>query len=233
MEFKNKSEVKIIVVACIFTVVIVLGFSLMQGSIKSEKSKYVATKPDAKKIDLTNADYELIKKDEKGNENIFIILKKRNLNPEESAYLANELGKKSSGKFKVYLFNNREKASDFEYKTEQIQTIAKPINSQKFEIEEYNIVNKEIKDKPQDYDIKSINKKDENTFVEINLKNTTDPEKALAQIKFLGENIRYLNHNNDLGTLEIKAYYDKINSSSWVYTSENKNLIIRNQIVDL
>ncbi|CEN91468.1 Uncharacterised protein [[Clostridium] sordellii] len=233
MQIKNKSESKVIIVACIFTVIVVLVFSLMQGSIKSKKSEYVATKSEIKKIDLNKDDYELIRSDEKDNENIFIVLEKRKLTSEESAYLVNELGKKSSGKFKVYLFNDKEKASDFEYKTEQIQTVAKSIDSNKVEIRKYYKVDKEVKDKPKHYTIKDIKEKDGNTFIEVDLNSITNPEKALAQIKFLGDNIRDLNHNQDLGTLEIKAFYDKVNSSSWIYTSEYKNLIIKNQIVDL
>ncbi|CEO09915.1 Uncharacterised protein [[Clostridium] sordellii] len=233
MKFKNKSEIKVIVLACIFTVIIVLGFSLMQGNIKSKKSEYVSTKSDTKNIELTKGDYELVRKDEKVDENTFIVLEKRELTPKEIAYLANELGKKSTGKFKVYLFNNKEKASNFEYETEQIQTIAKPIDSQKIGVEEYYNINKEVKDKPQNYTIKNINEKDGNTFIEIYFTNNTNPEKVLAQIKFLGDNIRNLNHNKDLGTLEIKAYYGEGKNSSWIYTSKNKNLIIHNQIVDL
>ncbi|CEN76530.1 Uncharacterised protein [[Clostridium] sordellii] len=232
MKLLNKSESKIVILACIFTVISVLGFVLMQGNIKSKGNEYVSKKSKLKEIELTTDDYELIKRDKKDNENIFIVLEKRNLTLEESAYLVSELGKKSSGKFKVYLFNDKEKARDFEYETEQIQTVAKPIDSEKVEIEEYHIINKEIKDKPQYYAIKSINKKDGKTKVEIDLEDIDKPEKVLAQIKFLGDNIRNLNRNKDLGSFEIKAYYDTEKSSNWLYTSKNKNLIIHNQIVE-
>ncbi|CEP49081.1 hypothetical protein [Paraclostridium sordellii] len=233
MNFKNKNEGKIIIFACIFTVIIVLAFSLMQGRVKSKKSECVSKESVNERVELTKDDYEVIKKDENGSEKIFIVLEKRNLNSKEKAYLVNELGKKSSGKFKVYLFNDKSKASDFEYKTEQIQTVAKPIDSKKVEIKKYNIIDKESKDEPQNYSIESINKKDGNTYIEIDLKNTNEPEKALAQIKFLGDNIRNLNYNKNLGILEIKAYFDEENSPSWEYTSENKNLIIHNQIVEV
>ena len=233
MNLKNKSETKVVIVACIFTVIIITLISLMQGSIKEKKSKYTPQKSKAMNIELTNDDYELIRKDKKGNENIFIVLEKRNLNFKEMAYLVNELGKKSSEKFKVYIFNNKEKANDFEYEIEQIQTVAKPIDSKKVEIEEYHIINKEDKDEPQYYDIKSINNKDGKTKIEIDLKNTSNPETILGQIKFLGDNVRTLNKDKDLGILEIKAYFDEENSPSWEYTSENKNLIIYNQIVDV
>ncbi|MFQ9309629.1 MAG: hypothetical protein ACLR2K_06810 [Paraclostridium sordellii] len=232
MKLLNKSESKIVILACIFTVISVLGFVLMQGNIKSKGNEYVGKKSKLKEIELTTDDYELIKRDKKDNENIFIVLEKRDLTLEESACLVSELGKKSSGKFKVYLFNDKNKASNFEYKVEQIQTIAKPIDSKRVEIEEYYTINKEAKDKPQYYAIKSINEKDGNTKIEIDLKDTDEPEKVLAQIKFLGDNIRNLNRNKELGTLEIKAYYENEKNSSWSYSSKNKNLIIHNQIVD-
>ncbi|CEN89252.1 hypothetical protein [Paraclostridium sordellii] len=232
MQIKNKSESKVIIVACICTVIIVLGFSLMQGSIKSKKSEYVEVKSEIKNIELTKDDYELIRIDEKDNENIFIVLEKRNLTPKELAYLVNELGKKSSRKFKVYLFTDKEKSNDFEYRIDQIQTVAKPIDSNKIEIRKYYKVDKEVKDKPKHYTIKDIKEKDGNTFIEINLNSITNPEKAIGQIKFLGDNIRSLNHNKDLGTLYINAYFDEKASLSWNYTSENKNLIIHNQIID-
>ena len=80
MKFKNKSEIKVIVLACIFTVIIVLGFSLMQGNIKSKKSEYVSTESDTKNIELTKGDYELVRKDEKVDENTFIVLEKKRIN---------------------------------------------------------------------------------------------------------------------------------------------------------
>ena len=233
MNLKNKNESKIVILACLFTVFIVIGFSLMQGSIKSNKSDYAVKKSDTKNIELTKDDYEIIKKDEKNNVKIFVVLEKRNLNPKETACLANELGEKLSGKFKVYLFDDKNKAANFEYKTEQIQKIVKPIDSKKVEIEEYHITDKELEVEPQYYVIKNIDKKDGKTNIEIELKNTDEPETVLAQIKFLAENIKNLNHNKDLGILEINAFYEGGNSPSWKYTSRDKNLIINSQIINL
>ena len=233
MNFKNKNESKIVIIACFFTVFIVIGFSLMQGSIKSNKSDYSVPKSDTKNIELTKDDYDIIKKDEKNNENVFVILEKRNLNSKETACLVNLLGKKVSGKFKVYLFNDKNKAINFEYKTEEIQKIAKPIDSKKIEIEEYHSIDKEVKIEPQYYAIKNVDKKDGKTNIEIDLKDTDEPEKALAQIKFLAENIKSLNLNKDLGILEINAFYEGGNSPRWKYTSRDKNLIINSQVIDL
>lgn len=233
MNLKNKNESKIVILACLFTVFIVIGFSLMQGSIKSNKSDYAVKKSDTKNIELTKDDYEIIKKDEKNNVKMFVVLEKRNLNPKETACLANELGEKLSGKFKVYLFDDKNKAANFEYKTEQIQKIVKPIDSKKVEIEEYHITDKELEVEPQYYVIKNIDKKDDKTNIEIELKNTDEPETALAQIKFLAENIKNLNRNKDLGILEINAFYEGGDSQSWKYTSRDKNLIINSQIINL
>lgn len=205
----------------------------MQGSIKSNKSDYSVPKSDTKNIELTKDDYDIIKKDEKNNENVFVILEKRNLNSKEIACLVNVLGKKVSGKFKVYLFNDKNKAVNFEYKTEQIQKVANPIDSEKIEIEEYYSTDKAVQIEPKYYVIKNIDKKDGKTNIEVDLKDTDEPEKALAQIKFLAENIKSLNRNKDLGILEINAYYEDGNSPSWKYTSKAKNLIINSKIIDL
>ena len=78
MKLLNKSESKIVILACIFTVISVLGFVLMQGNIKSKGNEYVSKKSKLKEIELTTDDYELIKRDKKDNENIFIVLEKRN-----------------------------------------------------------------------------------------------------------------------------------------------------------
>ena len=234
MRFMKKNENKIIIVACALTVIVVLGFTLMQGNVKSKENIYVSKQVDSNKdLKLTKEDYEIVKKDKKDNEDVFIVLEKRELTQEERASLVNIIGKETNKKFEIYLFDNKEKADNFEYKTEQIQTIVKPIEAKKVEVEEYYIIDKKIKDEPQYYAIKSIKENGENTLVEIDLKDTIKPEKALAQISFLGQSIKKLNPDKNLGNLEIKAYYNESKNPSWEYSSKNYKLIVHNQIVEI
>ena len=234
MRFMNKNENKIIIVACALTVIVVLGFTLMQGSVKSKENVYISKQVDSnKELKLTKEDYEIVKKDQKDNKDIFIILEKRNLTQEERASLVNIIGKDTNKKFEIYLFNNKEKADNFEYKTEQIQTIVKPIEKERVEVEEYYTIDKKTKDEPQYYAIKSIKENGANTSVEVDLKDTIKPEKALAQISFLGQSIKKLNPDKNLGNLEIKAYYGETKNSSWEYSSDNDHLIVHNQIVEI
>lgn len=234
MRFMNKNENKIIIVACALTVIVVLGLTLMQGSVKSKENVYISKQVDSnKELKLTKEDYEIVKKDQKDNKDIFIILEKRNLTQEERASLVNIIGKDTNKKFEIYLFNNKEKADNFEYKTEQIQTIVKPIEKERVEVEEYYTIDKKTKDEPQYYAIKSIKENGANTSVEVDLKDTVKPEKALAQISFLGQSIKKLNPDKNLGNLEIKAYYGETKNSSWEYSSDNDKLIVHNQIVEI
>lgn len=234
MRFMNKNENKIVIVACALTVIVVLGFTLMQGSVKSKENVYVSKKVDSnKELKLTKEDYEIVKKDQKDNKDIFIVLEKRELKQEERASLVNIIGKDTNKKFEIYLFNNKEKADNFEYKIEQIQTIVKPIETDRVEVEEYYTIDKKIKDEPQYYAIKSIKENGANTLVEVDLKDTIKPEKALAQISFLGQSIKKLNPDKNLGNLEIKAYYGETKNSSWEYSSGNDKLIVHNQIVEI
>lgn len=232
MKYKDNKERVIIVIACTITVMIVLGFTLMQGTIKSKEDKYVS-KQNNIKPQVSESDYEIIKKQEKDNIQTLIVLEKRNLNSKEISNLTNQLIKDTSKDFEIYLFNNKEKANDFEFEKEEIQTLIKPSDKNNIQIEDYYIINKEIETSPQYYAVESIKKSQEKTIIELDLADTKKPEEALAQIKFLGENIKEINPNRNLENLEIKAYCKENKNPSWEYTSQNKKLIIHNQLVEL
>lgn len=232
MKYKNNNEKVIITIACAMTILIVIGFTLMQGTTKSKDNEYVS-KQNNIKAQLSENDYEIVKKQEKDNKQIFIVLEKRKLKSEEMAELTNQLIKDNSKNFAIYLFDNKEKANKFDYTKDQIQTLIKPSDKNNIHIQNYYVVNKEIEDTPQYYAIESIKKAQGKTKIELDLKETKNPQEALAEIKFLGENIKELNHDKNLENLEIKAYYKENKETSWEYTSQDKQLIIHNEIVNL
>lgn len=232
MKYKDNKEKVVIITACAITVMVVLGFTLIQGTAKSKENEYVSKQTNVKS-QISENDYEIIKKQEKDNKQIFIVLEKRKLNSSEMAELTNQLVKDNSKNFEIYLFDNKEKANNFEYAKNQIQTLIKPSDKNNIQIEDYYIVNKEIENTPQYYSVESIKESQGKTKIELDLKETKKPEEALAQIKFLGENIKELNPDKNLNNLEIKAYYKENKDSSWEYTSQEKQLIIHNELVDL
>ncbi|MFR3568341.1 MAG: hypothetical protein ACLTUR_10085 [Paraclostridium sordellii] len=233
MKFINNNENKIIIVACTLTVIVILGFTIMQGSVKAKDSIYISKEVDPKDtLKLTKEDYEIIKKDEKGNKDIFIVLEKRKLTTKERASLVNIIEKNTKRKYQIYLFNDKEKANNFEYKIEQIKVVINPIGSKKVEVKEYHTIEKQIKDKPQYYVINNVKENADNTVVEVNLENIKKPEKALSQIKFLVENIKELNPNKNLENLEVKAY-DERTKTSWEYSTVNDNIVVHSQIFEI
>ncbi|MGL5754076.1 MAG: hypothetical protein ACRCYC_01985 [Paraclostridium sp.] len=232
MKYKNNTEKVIISIACTMTVLAVLGFTLMQGTAKEKESDYVSKQINIKS-QISENDYEILKKEDKDNKTIFIVLEKRNLNSEEISELTNQIVKDTSKKFEIYLFDNKEKANSFEYTKDQIQTLITPTEESDIQIQDYYIVNKEIENTPQYYTVESIKESKGKTTIELDLRETKKPEEALAQMKFLGQNIKDLNPNKDLENLEIKAYCKENTNPSWEYTSQDKQLIIHNEIVEL
>ncbi|MEG0051003.1 MAG: hypothetical protein RR712_02395 [Terrisporobacter sp.] len=232
MKYKNNTEKVIISIACTMTVLAVLGFTLMQGTAKEKESDYVSKQINIKS-QISENDYEILKKEDKDNKQIFIVLEKRNLNSEEISELTNQIVKDTSKKFEIYLFDNKEKANSFEYTKDQIQTLITPTEESDIQIQDYYIVNKEIENTPQYYTVESIKESKGKTTIELDLRETKKPEEALAQMKFLGQNIKDLNPNKDLENLEIKAYCKENTNPSWEYTSQDKQLIIHNEIVEL
>ncbi|MEN2258113.1 hypothetical protein AAIB48_10145 [Paraclostridium benzoelyticum] len=52
-------------------------------------------------------------------------------------------------------------------------------------------------------------------------------------MKFLGETIKDLNKDKKIEKLEIKAFSKDSQAPNWEYTSENKSLVIQNELVEI
>jgi hypothetical protein len=234
MRSKNNKEKIIITIACTMTVVIVLGFTLMQGTMKSKESEYVSNQTNTNlKSNISKDDYEILDKQEKDGKQIFIVLEKRKFNSKEIADLTNQVVKDTNKKFDIYLFDNKEKANNFEYLEEQTQTLVQPIDKNSIKIQDYYLIDKELETVPQYYAVESIKESKGKTKIELSIENVKNPEQALGQIKFLGQTIKELNPDKELGDLEITAYSKDDKNPSWKYTSDNKKLIINNEVVEL
>lgn len=233
MKSRNSKEKGIIILACTMTVVIILGITLMQGTIKSKDNKYVSKQIDkSTNINISKNDYEILDTKQNDKKQTLVILEKRKFTPEEIAALTNQVIKDKNS-FEIYLFNNKEKAESFEYEENQIQTLVQPSEKNQISIQDYYTVEKEVETTPQYYAVESIKEEKGKTKIEISIEDATNPEKALAQIKFLGQEIKELNPGKELNDLEIITYYKGDEGPNWKYTSENKKLIIHNELVQL
>lgn len=186
MKSKKSKEKRIIILACTVTVIIVLGITLMQGTVKSKDNKYISKQIDKiTNINISKNDYEILDTKQNDKKQTLVILEKRKFTPEEIAALTNQVIKDKNN-FEIYLFDNKKKAENFEYEENQIQTLVQPSQKNKISIQDYYTVEKEVETVPQYYTVESIKEEKGKTKIEISIEDTTEPEKALAQIKFLG-----------------------------------------------
>lgn len=233
MKYK-KNEKLVITIACSLTVVVVLGFTLMGGSFKSKEEHYVSRVSSSKsQIIISKDDYEIIKEEEKDGVNTFIILEKKNFNKEEMGQLSKNIIKDMNKNFNIYIFDDKEKAQDFNYEKEKTQTLIKAVDQQQVEIQTYHTIKEEPKSIPQYYAVEAIKEVDGKTQISLSLESIKEPEKALSQMKFLGETIKNLNKDKKIDNLEIKAYSKNEQAPNWEYTSENKSLVIQNELVEI
>ncbi|GAA0099869.1 hypothetical protein UT300012_05830 [Paraclostridium bifermentans] len=233
MKYK-KNEKLVITIACSLTAVLVLGFTLMGGSLKSKEEHYVSRVSSSKsQITISKDDYEIIKEEEKDGVNTFIILEKKNFNKEEMGQLSKNIIKDMNKNFNIYIFDDKEKAQNFNYEVDKTQTLIKAVDQQQVEIQTYHNIKEEPKSVPQYYAVESIKEVDGKTQISLSLESIKEPEKALSQMKFLGETIKNLNKGKKIGNLEIKAYSKNEQSPNWEYTSENKSLVIQNELVEI
>lgn len=233
MKYK-RNEKLVIAIACSLTVVVVLGFTLMGGSFKSKEEHYVSRVSSSKsQITISKDDYEIIKEEEKDGINTFIILEKRNFNKEEMGQLSKNIIKDMNKNFNIYIFDDKEKAQNFNYEVDKTQTLIKAVDQQQVEIQTYHTIKEEPKSVPQYYAVESIKEVDEKTQISLSLESIKEPEKALSQMKFLGETIKNLNKDKKIEKLEIKAYSKNEQAPNWEYTSENKSLVIQNELVEI
>lgn len=233
MKYK-RNEKLVIAIACSLTVVVVLGFTLMGGSLKSKEEHYVSRVSSSKsQITISKDDYEIIKEEEKDGINTFIILEKKNFNKEEMGQLSKNIIKDMNKNFNIYIFDDKEKAQNFNYEVDKTQTLIKAVDQQQVEIQTYHTIKEEPKSVPQYYAVESIKDVDGKTQISLSLESIKEPEKALSQMKFLGETIKNLNKDKKIDNLEIKAYSKNEQAPTWEYTSENKSLVIQNELVEI
>lgn len=233
MNYK-KNEKLIITIACLLTVVVVLGFTLMGGQLKSKEEHYVSKVSSSKsQITISKDDYEIIKEEEKDGIDTFIILEKKNFNKEEMGQLSKNIIKDMNKNFNIYIFDDKEKAQNFNYETDKTQTLIKAIDQQQVGIQTYHTIKEEPKSVPQYYTVESIKDVNGKTQVSLSLESIKEPGKALSQMKFLGETIKDLNKDKKIEKLEIKAYSKNNKAPNWEYTSEYKSLVIQNELVEI
>lgn len=233
MKYK-RNEKLVIAIACSLTVVVVLGFTLMGGSFKSKEEHYVSRVSSSKsQITISKDDYEIIKEEEKDGINTFIILEKKNFNKEEMGQLSKNIIKDMNKNFNIYIFDDKEKAQNFNYEVDKTQTLIKAVDQQQVEIQTYHTIKEEPKSVPQYYAVESIKEVDGKTQISLSLESIKEPEKALSQMKFLVETIKNLNKDKKIDNLEIKAYSKNEQAPNWEYTSENKSLVIQNELVEI
>ncbi len=232
MRDQKKIEKQIIAITCVATVAVVVGFTLMQGKVKSKDDKYVAqdTKTQSE-VKLSKDSYEIIKNENLKKANQYIVLQKKELTPEAIAILVDEVVNEISEEFKIYIFEDREKATNFDGSENQIQKLVTP-NGNDIQIQTYHIIENEIESIPNNYEIKSLEQSEDITNIELEIEPIDNPEKALAEVKFLGQSIRELNSDKDLSNLDIQAYHSDNRNISWNYSSENKSRIVKSEIVE-
>ena len=231
MNSKSKKEKQIIIATCIATVGIVSGFTIVQGTIKAKEDNYISQQIQSE-IKISKDSYEIIKNENIKEENKYVILQKEQLSSDEIALLAKEIAKENFDKFELYIFDNREKAINFNGLENQLEKIVAPIGND-IQIQTYNIIENEIESIPKNYEVKSVEPKESITKIELEIESTDKPETALAEVKFLGQSIKDLNSDKNLGNLNIQAYHINDRNVSWNYSSANKSRIIKTEIVEM
>lgn len=233
MNYK-KNEKLVITIACTLTAIVVLGFTLMGGSFESKEEGYVSKVSSSNsEIKISKDDYEIIKEEEKDGVNTFIVFEKKKFNKDEMGQLSKNIIKDMNKDFNIYIFDDKEQAQNFNYKINKIQKLIKPIDQQQLEIKVYHTIKEEPKSIPQYYAIESIKDTNGKTQISLSLENIKQPEKALSQMKFLGEKIKELNKDKNIQVMEMRAYSQNNQFSNWEYTSENKSLVIQNELVEI
>lgn len=99
-------------------------------------------------------------------------------------------------------------------------------------LKKYYKVENEIEGLPEDYEVKAVEPFDDKTVISIQIPKSNNPDLVLGQVKSIGQKVKddYLEKGEDLGNLEIKAYYNEENNY-WSYSSSNKDIIIHNEII--
>ena len=192
---------------------IVSGFTIVQGTIKAKEDNYISQQIQSE-IKISKDSYEIIKNENIKEENKYVILQKEQLSSDEIALLAKEIAKENFDKFELYIFDNREKAINFNGLENQIEKIVRPIGND-IQIQTYNIIENEIESIPKNYEVKSVEPKESITKIELEIESTDKPETALAEVKFLGQSIKDLNSDKNLGNLNIQAYHINDRNVSW------------------
>lgn len=233
MNYKNREKL-IIAIACSFTIVLVIAFTLIGGKFKLKEEQYVSRIDNEKtEINISQNDYKIIKKEEKKGINTFVILEKKNFNKYEIGELTKKLIKDFDKDFNIYIFDKEEDAKDFNYENEKIYKVVNPVDQQEIQIQTYNKVKVEIENIPQNYEVKDIKIEKGITKVVLKIDDIKEPQKALGEIKFLGETIKDLNKDKRIEKMEIIAETKDNQDLIWKYSSENKSLITQNELLEI
>lgn len=232
---KKSNEKKIIIGALLGTVAIIGGFTLSQGEMKFNQEKYVSAEVETQ----NKLEYKIVDKVNQEDKTIYNIYSNNELESTQIAQLTKELTNKDTKKdYEIFLFNDLQKSNKLKEilanggsvdNTVASQQVITQESKDEIKITQYYNVETPIESIPTDYQILSVKEKEENTEIEMIVKNITKPEQALSQIEFLGENVKKLNANKNLENLEIKSYCDESKKQSWNYNGNLKNIITYNQ----
>ncbi|MDO7204749.1 hypothetical protein Q5M85_11955 [Paraclostridium bifermentans] len=205
MKYK-KNEKLVIAIACSLTAVVVVGLHSWEDHLNQKEEHYVSRVSSSKsEINISKSDYEIIKEEEKDGINTFVVLEKRTLIKRKWDNFQNII-KDMNKNFNIYIFDDKEKAQNFNYEADKTQTLIKAVDQQQVEIQTYHTIKEESKSIPQYYAVEAIKDVNGKTQISLSLESIKEPEKALSQMKFLGETIKNLNKDKKIEKLEIKAY---------------------------
>ncbi|RDY27457.1 hypothetical protein CHL78_009595 [Romboutsia weinsteinii] len=233
----NKNEKRIVTVSVLGTIVITLGFTMMQGDTKFNQKSYVSTENSVEVSSLSKDDYEVISRVDEGKQVVYSVFLKREISSKEAAELIKNL-KNEEEKFKanyeVCLFTDKDVATSvkemsIEERGKVVEKLIVPVDESTIKMMEYSKVEKEIDSVPSDYEVISMKNIEGVTNIELMLKGVDKADEALAQIKFLGQNIKELNPSKNISILNIVAYTDEDKSKSFEYDGNYKDTVIKNQ----
>lgn len=233
----NKNEKKIVVVAVLGTILVTLGFTMMQGETKFNQSTYVSSENSNVENNLSKDDYEVISKVDEGKQVVYSVFCKREFDSKDAAQLINHIkeeNKSFKDNYEVYLFTDKEasvslKELSIEERSKSVERLVVSDSESSIKMIEYNKVDKEVDAIPKDYEILSMENIEGVTKIELMIEETDKADEALTKIKFLGQSIKELNPSKNISLLNIIAYTNEDKSESWEYDGNNKDIVIKNQ----
>lgn len=231
---KNIKEMdkKTIVIVIVSILVIIAGFLFIKGMLKKKDSEQISETEVKSEIELSKDCYEIIKNKNIKEKNEYVVKVKQKLTNSQLTQLTNEVVKDTTQAYKLYIFDDEENATNFDKSEEDMQIVVTP-KEEKIQIQTYYTIDDGVSKSPKGYTIKSVETKNNITNIEITVDEAQDPESMLNEAKILGENIKKLNSKKNIEKLSIKINDRSNENAKWTYKSENKNTIIKTEIVEL